>query len=85
MLTRLTTTCIVAIGLLGCEPQRPDIIMPIGHPADPAARSGRSLPIPAALAPELVTATPTIGSATAPQPRSMPTRGTQGGHGGHSQ
>ena len=81
MLTRLTAICIIAAGLTGCEPRRPDIALPLGHPADASAQSGHPLPKASSLSPELVTATPQLGSLA--QPASPPATRSGGGHTGH--
>ncbi len=51
-------TLFLTSGLLGCEPQRPDLHVPVGHPANPHAATGLRIGAPGALQPEMIRAEP---------------------------
>jgi len=85
VLNRLTIILCASFGLFGCEPRHPDILLSAGHPANPYARSGRPLPTPSALRPELRRATPQLEPASPSSTRSGSTRSgpVTGDHSGH--
>lgn len=65
---RLVAIILFTLGLLGCEPKHPDLRLPVGHPANPDAASGRALGAPGALRPEIMKAEPAATRPTAQAP-----------------
>ena len=72
VLKPIIATLLASLALVACAPERPEIYMPVGHPANPATASGKALAAPGALRPELVRAEPdaTKPAAQAPNPLS---------------
>ncbi|MFT5511508.1 MAG: hypothetical protein ACI89J_004610 [Hyphomicrobiaceae bacterium] len=81
MLKPIIAALLASLTLVACAPERPDIYMPVGHPANPSTASGRALGAPGALRPEIVRADPDAikPAAKAPSPFSPTDRRNRSG------
>ncbi len=61
MLRPIILSLIATIGLSGCLRQTPEIHLPVGHPADPGARTGAPIKITKALRNEFNDVKPELG------------------------
>lgn len=68
----IAAALLASLALAACAPERPEIHMPVGHPANSATAAGKAIGAPGALQPELVRAEPeaTKPAAQAPNPLS---------------
>lgn len=78
MLRPIILSLIATIGLSGCLRETPEIFLPIGHPADPEARTGAPIRLTKALDTEFNDIKPELGD-TKRQLKEMPSND----HSGH--
>ncbi|GJM01347.1 MAG: hypothetical protein DHS20C07_30260 [Methyloligella sp.] len=61
MLRPIILSLVTTIGLSGCLRETPEVYLPVGHPADPDARSGAPIRISKALETEFYDIKPELG------------------------